>query len=174
MATDRQSLYLRDLGVDPRASTDDLPKEEASEWIEELEEYRSRASLPRGRGLTAEVLKAVGGRPDALALPPSRSTAERLGKAVAVPPNGGRSGEKEAVAPRSGSPADESWWKLELQATVPLSGDQVVTVAVSGSEHRRRGLAVEDAAALAERVRGVLEGEVRRVREDPAWGAGSS
>jgi hypothetical protein len=171
MATNRQSLYLRDLGVDPRAELDDLPKEEASEWIEELKEYTARASLPVGRGLTAEVLRAVGAREDALMLPPSRSAAVRF-RPVAIE-NATRS-EGQCAQPALSPPADESWWKLELQATVPLGKDHVVTIAVSGSEHRRRGLGVQDAEALAERVRGVLEVEVRRVRENPAWVGRSS
>ena len=66
MCTDRQRLYLRDLGVDPTAPLDGLPKEVALEWIAELKEISARASLPVGARLTLPVVRAVGGRENAL------------------------------------------------------------------------------------------------------------
>ena len=75
LATERQASYLRDLGIDARTDLDELPKEEASAWIEELKGYSTRVRLGAGVPLTVEHLSRLEARDDALAQPPTRSPA---------------------------------------------------------------------------------------------------
>lgn len=161
MCTDRQRLYLRDLGVDPTAPLDGLPKEVASEWIDELKELVSRASLPVGQPLTSAVVTAVGGREEALHTPPR--TLSMVAPGPSANPNESPGAGSSTPTP---FPADESWWKLELQATVTVGEGRSVTISVSGSEHRRRPLSDDDVDALALRVRGALDREVERIGRD--------
>lgn len=144
MCTDRQRLYLRDLGVDPTAPLDGLPKDVASEWIGELKELVSRASLPIGQPLTSAVVTAVGGREEALHTPP-RTLSAVVPRPSANPNEDSGAGSSTPTQ----SLADESWWKLELQATVTVGEGRTMTVSVGGSEHRRRPLSNEDVDALA-------------------------
>ena len=168
MATDRQSVYLRDLGVETRARLERLSKEVAPEWIEELKGYTVRAGLPVGQRLTEGVLRSLGARPDALSEPPGHPVSEADTKRQQNPP--GASGGPV----RTTSPADESWWKLEVELALPLGPGRTARVAMSGSEHRRHGLSLGDAEALSERVREALERELRRLEGDPAWTQGSA
>ncbi len=159
MVTNGQAQYLRDLGIDERASIDDLPPGEASAWIEELQGYRAQAGISKGRPVTPEHLRRVGGREDALILPPSRSAAGA--RAAPRPePEPARAVSRVRVGPV----ADESWWKLELQATVALREGKTISVVISGSEHRRAALSLEAATELGARVRSALEEQVEKVR----------
>jgi hypothetical protein len=156
MATERQASYLRDRGIDPRCELGDLPKEQASEWIEELKGYAARAGLGGGVPLRAEHLAKLGARDDALAQPPARSMAPVGSNGSKGPSN---SSNGDAKLPPLG---DESWLKVELSAGVtPLGGDGTV-VTVSASTHLRHGPSAEDAEALGALVQRFLEREVAR------------
>ena len=169
MCTDRQRLYLRDLGVDPTAPLAGLPKQVASEWIGELKELVSRASLPVGQPLTSALVTAIGGREEALHTPP-RALSAVVPKPSANPNENSGTG----CSTPTQSPADESWWKLELQATVETREGRSVTISVSGSEHRRHGLRDEDAQLLAARVRAALDRELDGIRARPLGAAPSA
>lgn len=156
MATDRQTDYLRDLGVDRRACTDDLPKEEASAWIEELKEYSARAGSAVGRPLTVPLLRAVGAREDALVLPPGRSV--RVGVEA-------RDGARNETRGPSGTasalpPGDGAWWKVERACSLDLGFGEVVSIRVSGSEHVRGALDAMSADRVGALVRDALAHEV--------------
>ena len=100
MATERQTEYLRDLGIDPRADTDDLAKAEASDWITELQGYAQRAKLAVGTPLTPDILSRLGARGDALAQPPPRSVAK-------VPSNGSKTAAPSPGLPPPAPPASK-------------------------------------------------------------------
>jgi hypothetical protein len=155
MATERQANYLRNLGIDPRTELDGLPKEEASEWIEELKGYTARAGVGGGVPLRSEPLARLGTRDDALAQPPARS--------VAPKGNDGGNGTSNGKGAEPNLPlGDESWLKVELSAGVMSPEGESEVVTVSASTHLRRGPSEEDAEALGALVQKFLEREVAR------------
>jgi hypothetical protein len=161
MATERQQAYLKDLGTDPRADLDDLTKEEASQWIEELKGYFARAGLPVGAPLTAEDVARLGVRGDALAQPPTRSPGANgnggSARVASAPP-----ALPSPPPPPSKPRSDESWVKIELTASVSAPDGETAVVTVSASEHHRHGASDEDAEELGEMARRFLEREVSR------------
>jgi len=174
MATERQTEYLRDLGIDPRADTDDLAKAEASDWITELQGYAQRAKLAVGTPLTPDILSRLGARGDALAQPPTRSVAKvpENGSKVAPPPKSAplpptppkpKSTERPPTSKPSG---DESWVKVELSTGVTTPLGEGATVTVSTSAHHRRGPNDDDAEELGTMVRRFLEREIARFHRE--------
>jgi len=175
MATERQTEYLRDLGIDPRADTDDLAKADASDWITELQGYAQRAKLAVGTPLTPDILGRLGARADALAQPPTRSVAK-------VPSNGSKTAPPSPGPtppsppppkpkpierpPTSRASGDESWLKVELSAEVTAPSGEGATVTVSASSHHRHGPSEEDAEALGQLVRRFLEREAARFQRE--------
>jgi len=89
MATERQTEYLRDLGIDPRVDTVDLAKAEASDW----RIYHRRA--PRTFRRNSPALRAMLRTANERAL---RAMAEVMGHLRAI-----RSGSRgSTTCPRSG------------------------------------------------------------------------
>ena len=173
MTTERQTEYLRDLGIDGRVDLEGIAKVEASEWIDEPEGLVKRAGLPVGRPLTSALLVRLGARSDALAQPPGRSVAP-------VPPNGSGSLREDPASPGRGTPPegppvsdrppapplDESWLKAELSAGVTTPIGEGATVTVSASAHHQHGPKEEEAEALGALVRRFLEREVARFQRE--------
>ncbi|HTT45718.1 MAG TPA: hypothetical protein VMH38_06870 [Thermoplasmata archaeon] len=173
MATERQTEYLRDLGIDPRADTDDLAKADSSDWITELQWYAQRAKLAVGTPLTPDILSRLGARADALAQPPTRSLskAPENGSKTAAPSPGLPPPAPPASKPRGIEPSptpkasgDESWVKVELSTGVTTPLGEGATVTVSASAHHRHGPNDDDAEELGTMVRRFLEREVARSR----------
>ncbi|HTT46000.1 MAG TPA: hypothetical protein VMH38_08350 [Thermoplasmata archaeon] len=191
MATERQTEYLHDLGIDPRVDTDDLAKADASDWITELQGYAQRAKLAVGTPLTPELLARLGARGDALAQPPTRSlskTPENGSKPAAsspgptpTPPPPPKPKRIERL-PSPTASGDECWLKVEISAEVTAPSGEGATVTVSASAHHRHGPSEEDAEALGQLVRRFLEREAARfhreyvgsILEDPGADPGAS
>jgi len=191
MATERQTEYLRDLGIDPRVDSDDLAKAEASDWITELQGYAQRAKLAVGTPLTPHILARLGARGDALAQPPTRSLSKvpENGSKMAAPSPGPfpqappASKPKPIERPPTSKPSgDESWVKVELSTGVTTPLGEGATVTVSASAHHRHGPNDDDAEELGTMVRRFLEREVARfhreyvgsILEDPGADPGAS
>jgi hypothetical protein len=137
---------------------DGLAKEEASEWIEELKGYQTRAGLGVRLPLRPEHLAKLCARDDALAQPPARSVAPN-GKDH----GGSRSSNGRAIEPNLPPLGDESSPKVELSAGVSALGGDGATVTVSASAHLAHGPSEEDSEALGALVQRFLEREVARL-----------
>jgi hypothetical protein len=164
LATERQTNYLRDLGIEPRTNVEALPKELASAWIEELKGYATRAGVSSGLPLKPEHLARLGARNDALAQPPARSLGgggNGFGSAVAAQKPASNPEQPKPKVSKS-SVGDESWIKVEFSAGVTAPEGESAEVTVSASTHLGHGPSDEDTEELGELVRRFLEREVAR------------
>jgi hypothetical protein len=139
----------------------EVTKEEASDWIRELQAYAAEAGLRRSPALDTSALQRVRAQDDALVLPPRNSAAVPDPGRSARPPAGNGSPGKATKSVASGTgEADESWWKLELWATFAGRDGGLVEAAANGLARQRTAFEKVEGEALAEILRGIPDREL--------------